>query len=198
MRRAQIGNGQTDNSQVLPQRQRRGSQRREGHFPLLQRTKLTRLAALPRRPGRAASRGRPRGWGRRFSQPQRGAPRTQKRGTPSVPPGQGGPAQPRSPSHPAPPLGASAYRESWTASCCRCTSGWPASWATCWRRGWGRGPGRRSPWPCAATARAGRWGSACPASAARAGPPRTRSAPWRCGRPAGSAGHRRARPPPSR
>lgn len=74
-----------------------------------------------------------------------------------------------------------AHRGSWTASCCHCRSGWPASWATCWRRGWGR----RSPWPCAATARAGRWGSACPASAARAGPPRTRSAPWRCGQPAG-------------
>lgn len=88
------------------------------------------------------------------------------------------------PSQP-PPLVAAAHRVSWTASCWSCGSGLPASWATRRRRGWARG--RHSPWPCAATARAARWGSACPASAAHAGPPRTRTAPWRCGR-AASAG----------
>lgn len=81
------------------------------------------------------------------------------------------------------PLVAGAHRVSWTASCWSCGSDWPASWATR-RRGWARG---RSPWPCAAIAQAARSGSACPASAAHAGPPRTGTAPWSCGR-AASAG----------
>lgn len=91
-------------------------------------------------------------------------------------PGRGSRTQP-------PPLVAGAHRVSWTASCWSCGSDWPASWATR-RRDWARG---RSPWPCAAIAQAARSGSACPASAARAGPPRTGTAPWFCGR-AASAG----------
>lgn len=99
-------------------------------------------------------------------------------------PGKAPPIQPM-------PLVAVAHRVSWMASCWSCGSDWPASWATRRRRGWARG--RRFPWPCAATARVAHSGSACPTSAARAGPPQTRTAPWHCGRTA-SAGPRAGTP----